>query len=178
MTIRATRAALLWVVLLITIGFAFFSYMFPNPKVLIVARSFTAATSFAVVIRYRWAFREVWRQGLAASDEALLTFAIVGMYLALGINAVWLWVWRGSLERQWMIDASFNGYLVLITAFMALLHIGAPGTFNGRLAREVKFYVIGIVVAGVILSVVGLLATETFQDISDMLEPFMAERPR
>jgi hypothetical protein len=178
MTIRATRAALLWVVLLITIGFAFFSYVFPNPKVLIVARSFQAATSFAVVIRYRWAFREVWRQGLAASDEALLTFAIVGMYLALGINAVWLWVWRGSLERQWMIDASFNGYLVLITAFMALLHIGAPGTLNGRLAREVKFYVIGIVVAGVILSVVGLLATETFQDISDMLEPFMAERPR
>jgi hypothetical protein len=178
MTIRATRTVLLWVVLLITVGFAFFSYLFPNPKVLIVARSFQATTSFAVVIRYRWAFRDVWRQGLAATDDALLTFAIVGMYLALGVNAIWLWLWRGALERQWMIDASVNGYLVLITAFMALLHIGAPGTLNGRLARETKFYVIGIVVAGIILSVVGLLATDTFQEIADILEPFMAEAPR
>lgn len=169
---------LLWAVLLITITFSIFSYWFPNPKVLIVARSFQATTSFAVVVRYRWAFVEVWRQGLAASDEALLTFAIVGMYLALGINAMWLWVWRGSLERQWMIDASFNGYLVLITAFMALLHIGAPGTLEGRLAREVKFYVLGIVVAGIVLSIVGLTATETFQHFSDILEPYMAERVR
>jgi len=178
MTIRATRTMLLWVVFLITVAFAAFSYWFPNPKVLIVARSFQAATSFAVVIRYRWAFVEVWRQGLAASDEALLTFAIVGMYFALGANAMWLWVWRGSLERQWMIDASFNGYLVLITAFMAMLHIGAPGTSNGKLARETKFYVVGIVIAGVVLSIVGLLATEEFKHIADILEPYMAEAPR
>lgn len=170
-----TRLGLVGLLVCLTIAYTVAAYFLPNTLILIIVRSFQVAASGAVVWRYRPGLVKVWRQGFRGNDEEILTFAIVLGYGALGINALWLWLWRGALEPHWMVDAAINGYCVVISAWAGVLYSAAPGADHGELTRGSKRMVTLVLLATFALSILGLTASPMFMRLEAWIKPYMAE---
>lgn len=170
------RIRLIWLMLCITCLYTASAWIWPNTQVLICLRSFQITTSIAVVIRWRAAFVQVWREGLKASDDVMSTVALVGAYASMGGSALWLYLWRGADEPRWMVDAAINGYFVLLAGWCALVHSTAPGTEAGRMSTVAKHYMIWVALSTVLLSVVGLYGGTEFKPVAEWLEPYLGER--
>jgi hypothetical protein len=172
-----TRSGLIGLLGILTLTYTLAAMAWPNADVLLVVRSFQITSSGAVVWRYRPALVKIWREGFRGDDHDLLTFAIVLGYGALGLNAFWLWLWRGALETFWMVDAAVNGYCVLVSCWAAILYTASPGADQGVLTRESKKLVVIVFAATFVLSVVGITATPAFVAVEQFLKPYMAESP-
>lgn len=172
-----TRAGLIGLLGVLTLAYTIAAAAAPNADILLVVRSFQMASSGAVVWRYRPALAKVWREGFQGDDQDLLTFAIVLGYGALGMNALWLWIWRGALETFWMVDAAVNGYCVLVSAWAAVLYTASPGANRGVLTKESKHTLAAVFVVTIILSIIGITATPAFIAVEQFLRPYMAEIP-
>lgn len=171
----ASRLGLIILLIILVFGFTIAFWLFPNSSVLIVIRSFQIASSIAVVWAYWPALKRVIREGFRGNADQLLSSAIVLGYVAMGVNAFWIWLWRGALEEHWMVDAAINGYCVVLSSWTAIMYSAAPGTVDGEITKSNKYMLLVLFLGTVVLSIVGLTGTPVFKWIEQTLKPYMAE---
>lgn len=170
-----SRSGLVWFLVFLTTLYTIATAALPNPVVLLVVRSFQVVSSLVVVFRYKPALVKVWKGKFYGEEGELLTFAIVLGYAALGVNAFWLWIWRGALEPFWMMDAAINGYCVVVSAWAGLIYSAAPGTADGKFSSESKKMITVVILGTIVMSAIGLLMTPAFLQVEEYLRPYMAE---
>lgn len=154
-------------------------YLAPDPKVLIVIRSFQAAMAYAVAIRYwPWA-REAWRADFKTRAQ-VYAFSIELLAQGIGHNAMWLWWWRSADEPRWMVDSALNGFFVLIIVIAFGGKLAAPEVREPNMpdnpmgTKRMVTYIIGAVLFAGTLSWIGLMNDSAARDLAEMVRPYLA----
>lgn len=171
---RWCRATVVLFAIISSIIFCAMAAIMKNKEMLILMRGLQVTSSFAVAIRFWPAAKLAWRENFKTASQ-VYAFAMMILSVALGGNAIWLWVWRSADEPRWVVDSWVNGYFVLLTYLAQSGKLIAPGSKDGRPRREAYAFMAWTLVAGAILGVIGLLDYDQADVILRALEPFTRE---
>lgn len=171
---RWNRASVTAFMVISTIIFCIMTMLMRNADMLIVMRAFQITSSFAVAIRFWPAASEAWREDFKSSYQ-IYAFSMMVLSVALGLNAIWLWLWRSADEPRWVVDSWINGFFVLVTYLAHSGKIIAPGLKDGKPQHEAYTFIICTLVIGVILAVVGLLDSKLAAAVLRFMEPIARE---
>src|SRR4051812_19560006 len=156
------------------IVFCVLAALMKNKDMLILMRGLQVTSSFAVAIRFWPAARVAWREDFKTAGQ-VYAFAMMLLSVAIGGNAIWLWLWRSADEPRWVVDSWVNGYFVLLTYLAQSGKLIAPGSNDGRPQHEAYAFIWWTLAAGAVLGVIGLLDYNYAVDILRVLEPFTRE---
>jgi hypothetical protein len=145
-----------------------------NADMLIVMRGLQITSSFAVAIRFWTAAKIAWKDDFKTASQ-VYAFSMFLLSIALGFNAIWLWLWRSVDEPRWMVDSWVNGYFVLITYLAQSGKLIAPGSRDGRPQRQAYFFLALTLLAGAIIGVIGLFDGGYAKSFIKIIEPFTRE---
>src|SRR4051812_37055561 len=156
------------------IVFCVLAALMKNKELLILMRGLQVTSSFAVAIRFWPAARMAWRNDFKTASQ-VYAFAMMLLSVAIGGNAIWLWLWRSADEPRWVVDSWVNGYFVLLTYLAQSGKIIAPGSHDGMPQRKAYTFLGLTLVIGAILGVIGLLDYDYATTIIRLIEPLTRE---
>lgn len=171
---RWSRATIVWFAIASTLIFCILTIFTKNADMLVVMRGLQITSSFAVAIRFWTAAKRAWQADFKTASQ-VYAFSMFLLSLALGFNAIWLWIWRSADEPRWMVDSWVNGYFVLLTYLAQSGKLIAPGSHDGRPQRKAYAFLGLTLVVGAILGVIGLLDYNYATAVIKLIEPLTRE---
>lgn len=171
---RWSRRTVVGSAIALTLIFCILTIFTKNADMLIVMRGLQITSSFAVAIRFWTTAKIAWREDFKTASQ-VYAFSMFLLSVALGLNAIWLWVWRSVDEPRWMVDSWVNGYFVLITYIAQSGKLIAPGSRDGRPQRKAYFFLGLTLLAGAIIGFMGLIDADYARAVINAIEPFTRE---
>lgn len=171
---RWCRATVVLFAVISTIVFCVLATFMKNKEMLILMRSLQVTSSFAVAIRFWPAASRAWQEDFKTAGQ-VYAFAMMLLSVAIGGNAIWLWLWRSADEPRWVVDSWVNGYFVLLVYLAQSGKLIAPGSRDGKPRKEAWSFIGWTLVTGAILGIIGLLDYTLATAILEAVEPFTRE---
>jgi hypothetical protein len=171
---RWCRTTVVMFTVISSIIFCLLAAFMKNKEMLILMRGLQITSSFAVAIRFWPAAKVAWREDFRTAGQ-VYAFAMMLLSIALGGNAIWLWLWRSADEPRWVVDSWVNGYFVLLTYLAQSGKLIAPGSKCGKPQHEAYAFIGWTIVLGAIIGVIGLLDYDYATHILSAIEPFTRE---
>jgi hypothetical protein len=169
-----SRKTVVGFAIVLTIIFCILTVFTKNADMLIVMRGLQITSSFAVAIRFWTAAKMAWRENFKTASQ-VYAFSMFLLSVALGFNAIWLWIWRSVDEPRWMVDSWVNGYFVLITYIAQSGKLIAPGSRDGRPQKRAYIFLAMTLLVGAIIGFMGLVDSNYAKSFIKVIEPFTRE---
>lgn len=147
-------------------GYAVINMFVPNEDMIIACRVLQAAASVMVLAVYGSDAIRALRTPTPSRTDFLLLGISCGWLASLS-QSLYSILYRLAGAPAWMLTIEIVAPTVLLSVIGALLHVAAPGAFDGNLPRRNKI-AIGAMFGAAALVVFGLLVYRP--DISDWVE--------
>jgi hypothetical protein len=149
-----TRKYFLPIILAVLGVYSIAAYLTPNRELLIFLRAIQGMTAFACLAVIWPTLVFFWRDRYTeVADQHVFTWGGVLVEGGIGLNAIWLYLWRMTdAQPLWMVNSPINGFFLLMISSGLVMQTLSPGAIGGRPARaNIKITWIAAIVTGVVL---------------------------